>query len=341
MATPIQESFSTQLSEPLRSPQENPPELDQRVARLGMSDVIENIANTRIDRTQTAFSDLEIHQSILKFQGGIIEAIDQLDKISGNIKATARYWKIPETSSEVQELLKEIDFYKKTLDSYTIKLTKIKRSSENLYLLLKRIYGVQIPQMSDFRFPPEIPLTQVVITSILEPNTSERTGSMVELIVKEFGNHLAKCDSYEKQFILYAGCKIANIALKIGAALFEKYKSKNEAKQKISEVKLEFIKCELKMKLERINGSLERAISESEGSLKMATEQSLKQVKESIESRQQSNPHKSEMVIVKELRDSPLCAGLILPLKSALNCSPELAWELILEQFRIRPRSAF
>ena len=125
---------------------------------------------------------------------------------------------------------------------------------------------------------------------------------------------------------------------RIGLTVYKEYKSQSDAKEQISEIKIEFIRCALKEKLERINKFFDQAIAESEGSLKAAMDQTLKQVKESIKMEKEIHPHEDNLEILMEMRKIPLCAGLILPLKSALNCSSQLAWELILEQFR-KPRS--
>lgn len=335
MATHSQESFSTQS----HNLQEDSPELDQRIAQSGRNNVIQNISNLRIDGGAT-FSDLQIHQFILDIKTKIIEALEQLDEISGNINAIASYWKIPDTASELRDLRKDIDFYKKTLESYNSKLTKIKSSSENLYLLLKRMLGIRIPQMSDIRFPPPISLTRVVIESVLESNGPQSGESTVGLIIWELGNHFARCKFYEKQF-LAAGCQIANIAYKIGSTVYKEYKSQSDAKEKISEVKIQFIRCTLKEKLERINKFFDRAIAESEDSLKAAMDQTLMQVKEAIRTEKEIHPRKSEIDIITEMRKISFCAGFILPLKNALDCNSDLVWELILDLFqKPRPHSA-
>ena len=64
MATHSQESFSTQS----HNLQEDSPELDQRIVQLGRNNVIQNISNLLIDGAGATFSDLEIHQFILKIK---------------------------------------------------------------------------------------------------------------------------------------------------------------------------------------------------------------------------------------------------------------------------------
>ena len=211
MANNLQESSSTRLSAQ-NFLQEDSPELDQRIAQSGRNNIIQNI-ELLIDGSHATFSDLEIHQFILGIKTKIIEALDQLDEISGNINAIASYWKIPDTAIELRDLREDIDFYKNTLESYNSKLTKIRSSSENLYLLLKRMLGIRIPQMPEIRFPPPISLTRVMIESILELNGPQPRESMFELIIWELGNQFAKCKFYEKQFVA-AGCRIASIAYK-------------------------------------------------------------------------------------------------------------------------------
>ena len=91
------------------------------------------------------FSDPETYQLFLNIHCKVIDTSNQLAEMTGRINAIATEWNIPKTSSELRDLLKDIEQYTETLQSYqrTIKLSIIK-NPENVIFLERQISGIKI-----------------------------------------------------------------------------------------------------------------------------------------------------------------------------------------------------
>ena len=314
--------------------------LEKEIEPQAVRDEITSII--KILRRRENFSRIEPHAIIFEMIRKLDEIIVQLQQtvsvlrnfLDGNTYIE-KFASFMESDQEVNTLLEEVQESIEIAESCILKMRQVRINLENEYLLLILLIlgGIRIPQMEDFDLPVQMPNT--VQDSLEGGNTTgpitERRFSVMTLLISSIANH-------------FAGIRMHRNLLETAVTAFTiiTYPLVNEVSQfwayrkveydKILSYKREFDKCIVKAELNRLRRYLEEIITNTHQEECKVIKQCLGQIWDSVEDTKQKNPNKSEIDIIKEMSEMPVCSGLVSPIATKIGCTIQEAWNFVLQQ---------